>query len=295
MAMADVAIIKKVLAVLAVFGLAAFGGTVYSTGKMRQIDAAYTGVIDHQELAALYLAKANRALSDIHASVGDLLISNTDAGNQRAVAALAKARKSFSEFMATAKAAEPSLGADIDALTRRGAVLADEVCARVVELGAAATETAAIMASQDEFLKACGPGFPPLSADMIVLADRAMAAAEHDKAEAAHETAVTVAATYAIILAGLLLVGVGAAFAIRAWISRPLRALAATMSGLAAGNLALAVAGAGRRDEVGLMARAVQVFKDNGLRLQGERGRDPAGRGGRRAAAGSARGRPRRA
>lgn len=268
MAMADVAIIKKVLAVLTVFGVAAIGGTGYSTSRMRQIDAAYTSVIDHQGLAALFLMKANGALSNINAAVGDVVISNTDAGNQRAVAAMAKARKSFADFMATAKAAAPSVGADIDALTRRGAILADEVCAHGVELGAAAAETAAVLASQDEYLKACGPGFPPLSADMDALTDRAWVIVEHDKAEAARVTSVTIATTYAIILAGLLLVGIGAVFAMHAWMTRPLRALAATMSGLAAGDLTLVVAAAGRRDEVGLMARAVQAFKDNALKLQ---------------------------
>jgi methyl-accepting chemotaxis protein len=40
------------------------------------------------------------------------------------------------------------------------------------------------------------------------------------------------------------------------------------MTTLAQGELDVTVAGAGRKDEVGLMARAVQVFKDNAVALR---------------------------
>jgi methyl-accepting chemotaxis protein len=43
----------------------------------------------------------------------------------------------------------------------------------------------------------------------------------------------------------------------------------ADMTDLAQGELDVDVAGAGRKDEVGLMARAVQVFKDNAVALRG--------------------------
>ena len=41
--------------------------------------------------------------------------------------------------------------------------------------------------------------------------------------------------------------------------------MTAAMGRLAAGDLAVAVAGTARRDEVGLLARSLQVFKDNAL------------------------------
>ena len=40
------------------------------------------------------------------------------------------------------------------------------------------------------------------------------------------------------------------------------------MKGLAGGDLAVAVPALNRGDEVGAMARAVQVFKENALRVQ---------------------------
>jgi methyl-accepting chemotaxis protein len=51
-------------------------------------------------------------------------------------------------------------------------------------------------------------------------------------------------------------------------LARPIRELTIAMNGLAGGNLDTAVDGQGRSDEIGAMAKAVQVFKDNAAALQ---------------------------
>ena len=49
---------------------------------------------------------------------------------------------------------------------------------------------------------------------------------------------------------------------------RPVRAMTAFMTALAAGDLSREVPGSGRRDEIGAMASAVQVFKDGLIRMK---------------------------
>nr|WP_264046782.1 CHASE3 domain-containing protein [Methylobacterium sp. FF17] len=76
--------------------------------------------------------------------------------------------------------------------------------------------------------------------------------------------------TLLVSVLGLVLLHLG--------IARPIRAMTAMMARLAAGDVTLPVPGAGRRDEVGAMAAAVGVFKDNLIRtaeleVQGERAR----------------------
>ncbi len=48
----------------------------------------------------------------------------------------------------------------------------------------------------------------------------------------------------------------------------PIRSLSSTMETLAGGDLTTSVEGTERRDEIGLMARSVQVFKDTGLKAR---------------------------
>ncbi|MEO0034807.1 MAG: hypothetical protein RLZZ501_830 [Pseudomonadota bacterium] len=64
-----------------------------------------------------------------------------------------------------------------------------------------------------------------------------------------------------LALATLLALGLGNA------IARPIRALTGAMTRLAAGELDTAVTGTDRGDEIGAMARAVAVFKDNALAM----------------------------
>ncbi|WP_431860860.1 methyl-accepting chemotaxis protein [Azospirillum sp.] len=85
---------------------------------------------------------------------------------------------------------------------------------------------------------------------------RAAAIATSDLAETAAQTLTPVA----VLLACLL------AWAIGRGVSRPVVAMTGAMERLARGDTAVEVPAAGRRDEIGQMAAAVQVFKDNLIR-----------------------------
>jgi methyl-accepting chemotaxis protein len=67
---------------------------------------------------------------------------------------------------------------------------------------------------------------------------------------------------------GIAIVAGGVAWMIGRSISRPLGLLGERMRALAAGELGAEIPGAGRGDEVGAMAAAVQIFKDNAMRIR---------------------------
>jgi methyl-accepting chemotaxis protein len=66
-------------------------------------------------------------------------------------------------------------------------------------------------------------------------------------------------------LAALVAVLCVVAYLLARGLVKPLNAMTAAMSDLASGNLAVAVPGAGRRDELGHIAKAVEVFKSNAI------------------------------
>ena len=69
--------------------------------------------------------------------------------------------------------------------------------------------------------------------------------------------------TMIVVALGIVMaVCLGAAWMMIATVSRPIQVMTGTMSRLAARDLSAEVTGAGRGDELGAMARAVQVFKD---------------------------------
>jgi PAS domain S-box-containing protein len=78
------------------------------------------------------------------------------------------------------------------------------------------------------------------------------------------------------LAAAITLLAVALAVSVGRSISRSLAAMSTTMTDLAGSNLDVAIPGLGRSDEVGAMAKAVQVFKDNAIenrRLVEERDR----------------------
>jgi methyl-accepting chemotaxis protein len=78
-----------------------------------------------------------------------------------------------------------------------------------------------------------------------------------------------------MIGAGLLVLAAAGGWLFSRTLTRPISRLTSTMDALAAGNLEVEVKGADRTDEIGAMAKAVQVFKDNAAKMidmtEGER------------------------
>ncbi|WP_448189085.1 methyl-accepting chemotaxis protein [Azospirillum sp. sgz301742] len=91
------------------------------------------------------------------------------------------------------------------------------------------------------------------SAEVRALLDREVAAADG-------ALLVSVA-----LLAAVLVLAAVAAWVITAQVNRPIRGMTDTMGVLAQGRFDVAVPGIDRQDEIGLMAKAVEVFKRHGL------------------------------
>ncbi|WP_348272289.1 methyl-accepting chemotaxis protein [Methylobacterium sp. UNC378MF] len=70
------------------------------------------------------------------------------------------------------------------------------------------------------------------------------------------------------IAVGILAVAIVSFLILQRWVSQPIVRLEEAMGNLAAGDSTVAVPGIGRHDEIGAMASAVQVFKDNLIRTR---------------------------
>lgn len=94
----------------------------------------------------------------------------------------------------------------------------------------------------------------------------------HRQAEAANAEAAAVgsnATTVTLVsLVGLIVVGLAAVLVSLLRVTRPIDRMTAVMGRLSAGDATVEVTGRERGDEIGAMARAVQVFKDNLVRAR---------------------------
>ncbi len=268
MRIVDVAIPKKIVTGLVVMALVAGGAVFFGARTARDVSERAQAVTMGESLAATLLARANQQAF----RSGDIAyrgLSREDPAMVRELfGRFEGARQEFARLAREAAAALPSRAAEIE-----GFVTAFD---KVVATGRRAGEIA-VEGRRDEALviligRFDGP-LDTLKNDVAKTID-AMTRDAIAAAKVADERAETA------ILANEIAVGAAAAlvFGLALWVavagvSRPLRRLADRMESLAAGDADAPVDGADRGDEVGLMARAVEVFRNDAIakrRLEAE-------------------------
>jgi methyl-accepting chemotaxis protein len=271
--MGNIPIIGKFLSVMAMFCIFVIGATLYATSQMDVLQTGFTNIMSNQIAARRNVLKADTSLVAIRSDIGQLLIETTTNGSQASQNAITSDQTDFDNFITDAANASQAHAADLFALKSKVDDVLENACAQTIAQGAAATTQAQDDAAQALYLSTCSPAFAPLHQDMVALQKALSDDADQTNAGLAQSAANTVFITYCIVFAGLTLVLVAGFFAIRAWIIKPLTGLQATMERLAMGDYKANVPGGERKDEIGGMARAVDVFKAAGiekLRLESE-------------------------
>lgn len=265
--MKNLPISLKVLSILGGFGLVAIGSAVFSGYSMLGIDTNYSALISEDQEAALSVARANRALQNARASIADIVMLTDDAAIKMAEEELSSARKSVETYFNQAIATAHDK-AHLEDLKASSINQLDAKCAKALDMGRKTRSADEVMAAIGEFNQNCQPGFPDLTKELIKEAQEITdAAVARSEALTDHTYRTIYLSVGGLIGATLLSMAIGFA-ASTAWITKPIRRLSTLMRSVADGDLTLDVTGRDRKDEIGLMADAVQVFKENGLRAR---------------------------
>ncbi len=265
--MKNIPIVGKFIAIMAVFGTFSIGVAFYTGAQMKGIDTSYSNLLDGESSAALYLARSNRSMQNMRAAIGDLMLSRTAELNASAEKEIVAAKESFVKFIDSAAKAAPE-NTEIAGLKSGVLKIIDETCAGTLAAARTATEEQAVVASQNMFLKDCQPEFTKIAPKFTDVTAKMTESATASSANLTEQSNAAARNSLIGVLSGVAIVlGIGF-MAIRSWLVRPIRSLSDTMVVLAGGDLSIDVDGAERRDEVGLMARSVQIFKDTGLKAR---------------------------
>jgi methyl-accepting chemotaxis protein len=274
--MKNQSIIMKFLSIMAIFGIFAISTTIYSTQQMHRIDQRYSALLAGETTAALDVARANRSFSNVRDAIAELQIAVSDAQNIATENARHLSLGHFQAFLDAAALAAPTEASAIKDLAAEGNAVVDTACAKSITLGeanGATAQAAQVLAAQDEFMANCEPAFPPVQSAIQNTVNELVATATSVDDHLSMITRRTILIAYVAIIGGLtLVIGLGI-LAMRAWITRPIGSLMATMGRLSAGDFTAEVGDAARQDEIGGMSRSVQLFKESGMervRLEAE-------------------------
>ena len=258
----NIKISVKIISIVALLAIVSVCLTVFSGMTMSQLDREYTVLLDHEAATRVDAARATRRVIDI--GYNALSVTTFDANAPDAKKALAEIDSSLKvglENIDNARRQTPHRKADFDRFERSMREVRDvamTVANGHVQNGRA---SAADIKKLNDMLWAVAAEMreynETLGKEMKTASDALTARASF-----------SLMLVYTASAVGILLTLLLALWISMAKIARPLNQLGQRMGVLAGGDLAVQIDGQTRRDEVGAMAKAVQVFKDNAVALK---------------------------
>ncbi|MBI1684859.1 methyl-accepting chemotaxis protein [Caulobacter hibisci] len=260
LAIDDWKIATKISSALGLLSVAFAVTIAFSSLKLLDQDAQFSELTEHEAPAAVEMARVNRQINQMGYAGYRLLshpVGSSDAREARD--AMVDAQQKVLKNLENAAGYVPKDAGEIAAFRVRVEEIikhADAVLHHT-DRGDHAGANAA--------LDAMDPKIASLTKDLRA-ANQAESAENLARSNALSDAAVmTVVVNIALGLVGMVLAGGMGLWIARGKIAKPLNGLAASMRRLAGGDFSVEIDGQARADEVGAMAKAVQIFKDNGI------------------------------
>ncbi|HEX3502906.1 MAG TPA: methyl-accepting chemotaxis protein [Xanthobacteraceae bacterium] len=259
----DLKISVKILSVIGLLSAITALVVILGAVSLHGVDQTYSQIVGKEDPAILAVARAARSANIIgYAAYRSIAYP----GNSPQAAAAAKSvevnSKNMLDFLTEAERLNPENKDSYDELTGKAQVI-NSCTASVVALG--------MKDQNDEATKAmvkCDETIGALTSTASNFSNAQMDKAKAATAAASSSATSTIIMTTAIGVIGLALCGALGLWIAMTKITKPLVRLGENMNHLADGDLTADIAGQERGDEVGIMAKAVQVFKDNALALK---------------------------
>jgi methyl-accepting chemotaxis protein len=252
----------KMVGVIGLLAVATAFLVVQSGLKMSSIDRTYDALNNQLVPARLEVTRATRQATNI--GFGAFRTIGMDIGSDQAKRGISDVENGYKRaqtFLGNAAKANPENKVTYDKFLTKFAELY-ELAKKVVDLSQKdITEATMVMGNAEKKID-------EIVTEMISFTGQLENQTNAVIAATSASAKRSILTNYIMGFSALLIcLGLGLWIAIYK-ISRPLTQLAQRMGLLANGNLSVEIDGQSRNDEVGTMARAVQVFKDNALALK---------------------------
>jgi methyl-accepting chemotaxis protein len=254
---------SKVMLSLGMLALIVIAAVVFSSVRMYSIDGGYTQLIDQDAEAAKVLAAADQRLTAEGHLQYQLILESTPKGVETLKGKLAKNEKEFHDLVSQAKNHSAAYATRIDQVgTGFDAALA--LGKQAQELVEKAKDVEALDLVRTKF----DPALNKLETDLTTLVEELDKVMGDDAKSLSRTTSATVLTTQISVGIGLLLAFAAGLYITLVGVSKPLTGMAEVMEVLAKGRFDVDVFGQKRSDEIGVIARSVQVFKENGMAME---------------------------
>ncbi|GLR83329.1 methyl-accepting chemotaxis protein [Bradyrhizobium iriomotense] len=259
-------IVLKVGLIVTVLGSALIGVAAFSAIQLSSTVDSFSELTE-AESAALGLTRAQRRAETYHAALYATLTETTEEGNARRLKIANENRNQIAGFLDAAIKEDAARAGEIRTIRDKlkGVFAA---CDPVLEAGAKASTTEENAKAADRAHKECDPVMDAALADIAKFAAETAEQVTKRRQALGAEASASIRTMIGVSAAGLLLGVVIALFIGLKAMSQPIARLKLAMEGLARNDLSTEVPEKDRRDEIGEMAKTVEIFKTNALEVE---------------------------
>ena len=250
----------KILSLILPLCIVGLGATAYMSTHYKQADTAYSFFIATDSAALVELSRANRNLEAMAYGAYQVMAYDAKAPDFKIVMREYQGDKGdLISRLNNVKAIFPEEAATVDRLLGQvQGIIA--ITDKAVELGSANSnqESAAELLKADVAIRSVG-------SDIADLLDKLAKGVVKGSTQLTDQTNSTIMASLVIVGIAFAVGIILALFVASRGITTPIARLRERMVSLAGGETATEIDGMARRDEVGQMAKAVQVFRENAI------------------------------
>jgi methyl-accepting chemotaxis protein len=260
-------IVWKVAIIVAILGLASFLSIGFAAVRMNQADEAFSNLVNRVDAATVAVARGSRDVESFVSLVYQLVTETSAEGSSRLLTRNTEEKKMYEERYAEALRLIPEKSDELGRLHEKAQAMFG-TCAQVVQAVASA-DTPEDTAKSVELLKSqCAPLAEAVLQEQTKVVDDLVAYAKTTASNVSAEARSGIRLAVVLVTLGLALSLAGAMWVCIRGLSRPIANLKVAMERLAAADLHVNVPEVDRQDEIGQMARAVEVFKTNGIEVE---------------------------
>lgn len=259
--MKNLPILVKSIILLVVMAAAGILATGYMAVEAQKVAAESLRIQATDTQAALDIANAKeqvvRALSSM---LSDEIALDAES-KASFVSQMNGALQNFNKNMTAIQKLSPSFAAQVQDLQQRGNDLFGKTCAKSVQMAADYGN----VAGQSVLMQGCLQSFAPYEQDLATTRTTIIDSAA-DKFTALSRRAQTMmwVSMLFLVLSIIVVTGISSMIIVSS-ITKPMNRLCDAVKRLSKGDFSTQIPEADRRDEVGQMANAVMVFKENGI------------------------------
>jgi methyl-accepting chemotaxis protein len=264
-ALNNLKIVWKISLIVAVLSCTVVGVVTFGAMQLSATVADYSALSGEQS-AAIDLVRAQRRAETYHSALYAILTETTDEGNAKRMKVATANRDEIGSLIEAAIKKDPARANEVQRV--RAALKAGfAACDPVLEAGAKASTAEDNAKVGDRAHKECDPVLDKVLDDIAKFVNESADRVAKENAALKMDADATIRDVMLVGLVGLLIGAALSLFVGLKAMSQPIARLKAAMETLANNDLDTDVPGTERRDEIGDMAKTVEVFKTNGLEV----------------------------